>query len=70
MVDSRLFKVPKNRIRKWANDVGLPADVDLSMTERAENSISEDAADDEENSEANTFDSGKSLYNEPNNITR
>ena len=58
MVESRLFKVPKSRIRKWANDVGLPADTNLSMTERAENSISEDAADEDENSEANTFDSG------------
>ena len=58
LVDSRSFKVPKSRINKFARMAGLPNDVNPTVTERAETSISEetDAADD--NSEANTFDSG------------
>ena len=58
LVESRLFKVPKSRIRKLANNVGLPEDINLSVAERAENSISDDAADDENNSDNNTLDSG------------
>ena len=61
MVDSRLFKVPKGRINKWATNAGLPSDVEVQVTERAENSVSEDAADEDDHSESNTMDSGKSF---------
>ena len=60
LVESRQFKVPKSRINKWAENVGLPKDAAVSTAERAETSISEDndAADNDAQSEANTFDSG------------
>ena len=59
-MDSRVFKVPKSRIKKWAENVGLPKDTNLSMAERAETSVSEDAdAAEDENSETNTFNSSK-----------
>ena len=61
LVDSRVFKVPKGRIRKWAEDVGLPKNTDFSVTQRAETSVSDDAdaADADDDSDANTFNSGE-----------
>ena len=65
IIDSRDFKVPEGRIRKWANKVGLPKELDIVMADRAENSISEenDAAGSqspvtESNAEPDTMDSG------------
>ena len=57
LVESRVFKVPKGRIRKWADNVGLPKDTDMSMTARAENSVSEE--DDAADGESDTLDSSK-----------
>ena len=65
LVESRQFKVPQSRIKKWAENVGLPKNVTLSTAERAETSISEenDAADGTDVSEAGTMDSGMLLLN-------
>ena len=70
IVESRDFQVPKGRVKKWADKVGLPADVNLSLAERAEKSISDetDAANSpvtpssETNTGSSTFDSGKKLF--------
>ena len=54
--------MPKSRIRKWANDAGLPNHSVLTTAERAETSISDenDAADDNSESDSNTLNSSKS----------
>ena len=61
-MESRQFKVAKQRVKKWARDAGLPEDANLSMTQRAETSVSEenDAADDDDHSEPDTLGNGRS----------
>ena len=77
IIESRDFQVPKGRVKKWAEKVGLPADVNLSLAERAEKSISDetDAANSPEssssgpNTDSNTFDSGRFHFFAPNYFT-
>ena len=60
IIESRDFKVPQGRIRRWADNVGVPRELDLIMTQRAENSISDEmGGSNSESSEGNTLDSGR-----------
>lgn len=63
-VVTRDFKLPKKRIVKWAEKVGIPKGTDIVTSQKADRSISEEPDHSDEDSEANTLDSVPDLDND------